>query len=147
MRVVINSYEQLAPVLHLHMDGLLIDYIMQINNQSIQDMQMFGDPLRIPIVIVERVMNAPRRTISENSYLRNVILPNSHNFQAGLNSISGTANKESNPQSNAHVLKIVVFVHGFQASSHAEFCIYSIMLFVYVSILLNLSIYLTEIDC
>ncbi|WJX16498.1 hypothetical protein P8452_06514 [Trifolium repens] len=87
---------------------------MRINNQSIQDMQMFGDPLRIPIVIVERVMNAPRRTISENSYLRNVILPNSHNFQAGLNSISDTANKESNPQSNARVLKIVVFVHGFQ---------------------------------
>jgi hypothetical protein len=108
------------------MAGLLIDYILQINNQSIQDMQMFGDPLRIPIVIVERVMNAPRRTISENSYLRNVILPNSHNFQAGLNSISGTANKESNPQSNAHVLKIVVFVHGFQASSaHTEFSIYS----------------------
>ncbi|CAJ2674727.1 unnamed protein product [Trifolium pratense] len=87
---------------------------MRINNQSIQDMQMFGDPLRIPIVIVERVMNAPRRTISENSYLRNVILPNSHNFQDGLNSVSDTANKESNPQSNARVLKIVVFVHGFQ---------------------------------
>ncbi|PNY06787.1 hypothetical protein L195_g003265, partial [Trifolium pratense] len=84
---------------------------MRINNQSIQDMQMFGDPLRIPIVIVERVMNAPRRTISENSYLRNVILPNSHNFQDGLNSVSDTANKESNPQSNARVLKIVVFGH------------------------------------
>lgn len=88
---------------------------MQINNQSIQDMQMFGDPLRIPIVIVERVTNAPRRTISENSYLRNVILADSHNFEATHN--SDTANQESAPQSNARVLKIVVFVHGFQASS------------------------------
>lgn len=85
---------------------------MRINNQSIQDMQMFGDPLRIPIVIVERVTNAPRRTISENSYLRNVILEDSHNFEATLN--SDTANQESAPQSNARVLKIVVFVHGFQ---------------------------------
>ncbi|XP_024631106.1 protein FAM135A isoform X3 [Medicago truncatula] len=85
---------------------------MRINNQSIQDMQMFGDPLRIPIVIVERVTNAPRRTISENSYLRNVILADSHNFEATHN--SDTANQESAPQSNARVLKIVVFVHGFQ---------------------------------
>ncbi|MCH95876.1 protein FAM135A, partial [Trifolium medium] len=82
---------------------------MTINNQSIQDMQMFGDPLRIPIVIVERVLNAPRRTISENSYMRNVKLANSHSFQAGINSVSDTANKNSTPQSNAHVLKIVVF--------------------------------------
>ncbi|XP_004498451.1 uncharacterized protein [Cicer arietinum] len=85
---------------------------MRINNQSIQDMQMFGDPSRIPIVIVERVMNAPRRTISDNSYLRHVILANSLNFQAEFN--LDTTNQESSPQSNARVLKIVVFVHGFQ---------------------------------
>ncbi|RDY12987.1 hypothetical protein CR513_02150, partial [Mucuna pruriens] len=85
---------------------------MRINNRSIQDMHIFGDPSHIPIVIVERVMNAPRRTISENSYLRHVGLVNSHSFHTGLN--LDTANKNSAPQSR--VLKIVVFVHGFQAS-------------------------------
>ncbi|KAL2963090.1 hypothetical protein AAZX31_17G181500 [Glycine max] len=85
---------------------------MRINNRSIQDMHIFGDPSSIPIVIVERVMNAPRRTISDNSYLRQVELVNSHSFQTGLN--LDTANKISAPQTSTRVLKIVVFVHGFQ---------------------------------
>ncbi|KAK7384951.1 hypothetical protein VNO78_30654 [Psophocarpus tetragonolobus] len=85
---------------------------MRINNRSIQDMYIFGDPSRIPIVIVERVMNAPRRTISDNSYLRQTALLNSHSFQAGLN--FDTANKISAPLSSTRILKIVVFVHGFQ---------------------------------
>ncbi|CAJ1972334.1 unnamed protein product [Sphenostylis stenocarpa] len=85
---------------------------MRINNRSIQDMHIFGDPSHIPIVIVERVMNAPRRTISNNSYLTNVGLVNSHSFQTGLNLDS--ADKISASQSSSRVLKIVVFVHGFQ---------------------------------
>lgn len=76
-------------------------------------MHIFGDPSRIPIVIVERVMNAPRRTMSENSYLRHVEYVNTHSFRTGLN--SDTADKKSAPPTNARVLKIVVFVHGFQA--------------------------------
>jgi len=84
---------------------------LQINNRSIQDMHIFGDPLHIPIVIVERVMNAPRRTISDNSYLRNLELTS---IQTGLNLDS--ANDISAPQSSPRVLKIVVFVHGFQVS-------------------------------
>ncbi|XP_047173018.1 protein FAM135B-like isoform X2 [Vigna umbellata] len=82
---------------------------MRINNRSIQDMHIFGDPLHIPIVIVERVMNAPRRTISDNSYLRNLELTS---VQTGLNLDS--ANEISGTQSSPRVLKIVVFVHGFQ---------------------------------
>ena len=87
---------------------------LQINSRSIQDMYIFGDPLHIPIVIVERVMNAPRRTNSDNSYLRNLGLINSPSSQTGLNLDS--ANKISASQSSARVLKIVIFVHGFQAS-------------------------------
>ncbi|XP_014504647.1 protein FAM135B isoform X2 [Vigna radiata var. radiata] len=79
---------------------------MRINNRSIQDMHIFGDPLHIPIVIVERVMNAPRRTISDNSYLRNLEFTS---IQTGLNLDS--ANEIS---ASPRVLKIVVFVHGFQ---------------------------------
>ncbi|KAE8684551.1 Serine esterase family protein, putative isoform 2 [Hibiscus syriacus] len=45
---------------------------MKINSLSIQDMQIFGDPSAIPIVIVERVMNAPRRSLSYNWYMNNL---------------------------------------------------------------------------
>ncbi|KAI3788708.1 hypothetical protein L2E82_01481 [Cichorium intybus] len=43
-----------------------------INSRSIQDLHIFGDPSRIPIIIVERVVNAPLRTPSGNSYFRNM---------------------------------------------------------------------------
>ncbi|KAE8715610.1 Serine esterase family protein, putative isoform 2 [Hibiscus syriacus] len=45
---------------------------MKINSHSIQDMQIFGDPSAIPILIVERVMNAPHRSLSYNSYMNNL---------------------------------------------------------------------------
>ncbi|XP_061352978.1 uncharacterized protein LOC133297794 isoform X1 [Gastrolobium bilobum] len=81
---------------------------MQINNRSIQDMHIFGDPLRIPIVIVEHVINAPRRSTSETSLARHIGFVDSHDLSPD------TIGKKSAPQSNARVLKIVVFVHGFQ---------------------------------
>ncbi|CAL0305626.1 unnamed protein product [Lupinus luteus] len=77
---------------------------MQINNRSIQDMYIFGEPLRVPIVIVERVMNTPRRNSNQNSYLRHMQTEPSPD----------TIGKKSAPKSNARLLKIVVFVHGFQ---------------------------------
>lgn len=90
---------------------------MQINNRSIQDMHIFGNPPNIPIVIVERVINAPRRSTSENSYLRHLDVIDSLGSLTG--SSSAAVNKQSGPsrQQGGRVLKIVVFVHGFQASS------------------------------
>ncbi|KAL1194369.1 hypothetical protein V5N11_017837 [Cardamine amara subsp. amara] len=85
---------------------------MRINNRSIQDMHILGDPMRVPIVIVERVLNAPRRTLSDNSYLRNVDML-SKSVLNGQN--DGTENtKDANSQQSSRELKIVVFVHGFQ---------------------------------
>ncbi|XP_022768565.1 protein FAM135A-like isoform X2 [Durio zibethinus] len=85
---------------------------MRINNRSIQDMQIFGDPSGIPIVIIERVMNAPRRTFSDNSYLRNLDIMNLATSctvpEAGKKILSTIA------EQNGRDLKIVVFVHGFQ---------------------------------
>ncbi|ESW09271.1 hypothetical protein PHAVU_009G113900 [Phaseolus vulgaris] len=78
---------------------------MRINNRSIQDMQIFGDPLRTPIVVVEHVLNVPRRFPSENSLLSHIGSIDSDGFPFSLNTA---------PPSNARVLKIVVFVHGFQ---------------------------------
>ncbi|KAM7266551.1 hypothetical protein ACFE04_004448 [Oxalis oulophora] len=82
---------------------------MKINSRSIQDMYIFGDPSRIPIMIVERVMNAPRRTLSENSYLRNIDCMNLRSSD-----IVGKRLGVSIPHQKSRDLKIVVFVHGFQ---------------------------------
>ncbi|PIN22649.1 hypothetical protein CDL12_04633 [Handroanthus impetiginosus] len=87
---------------------------MRINNRSIQDLQIFGDPSRIPIVIVERVVNAPVRSTSGNSYFSQVEKKDTNSSIDGLgadpsNKLSGASTRQ-----NGRVLKIVVFVHGFQ---------------------------------
>ncbi|CAN6720378.1 unnamed protein product [Malus baccata var. baccata] len=87
---------------------------MKINNRSIQDMHLFGDPSRIPIVIVERVLNAPRRTTSENSYLRNLDVINSPGLLSGSGSDSINKKSDYISPKKGCVLKLVVFVHGFQ---------------------------------
>lgn len=92
--------------------GLVIDVnSMQINNRSIQDMYIFGDPLRVPIVIVER-MTSTQRSNSVNSYfipLEEKAKSTSENQSRATNMLSA-----SSPQQNEHVLRVVVFVHGFQ---------------------------------
>ncbi|KAG5147894.1 hypothetical protein JHK82_014775 [Glycine max] len=85
---------------------------MRINNRSVQDMQIFGDLLHTPIVIVEHVMNVPRHCPSANSLLKHIGSIDSDGLPIGLS--SDTIGKKFAPQSNARVLKIVVFVHGFQ---------------------------------
>ena len=88
--------------------------MVQINNRSIQDMHILGDPMRVPIIIIERVLNAPRRTLSDNSYLRHVDMLDS----GLLNAVNddGEKTQATSSQKSARELKIVVFVHGFQAS-------------------------------
>ncbi|XVE70277.1 hypothetical protein DITRI_Ditri10aG0059400 [Diplodiscus trichospermus] len=87
---------------------------MRINNRSIQDMQIFGDPSGVPIVIMERVINAPRRTYSENSYMRNLDIMGSATSCTVLSSESGNKPSSTSAAQNGRDLKIVVFVHGFQ---------------------------------
>ncbi|XP_010548759.1 PREDICTED: protein FAM135B-like isoform X2 [Tarenaya hassleriana] len=84
---------------------------MRINNRSIQDMHIFGDPMRVPIVIIERVWNAPRRTFSDNSYLRHVDM-----IDSSLHYDDEIRRKKSgsNPTQIGRELKVVIFVHGFQ---------------------------------
>ncbi|XAR60340.1 hypothetical protein NMG60_11033667 [Bertholletia excelsa] len=85
---------------------------MKINSRSIQDMHIFGDPSHIPIVIVERVITAPLRSTSGNSYFTDL----NHIDASSLFSSFDTKTRLSaaRAQENGRVLKIVVFVHGFQ---------------------------------
>lgn len=78
-------------------------------------MHIFGDPSRIPIIIVERAVNSPLRSTSGNSFFSSLDQKYKENpfSLARFNStdlLSGASRKQ-----NSHVLKIVVFVHGFQA--------------------------------
>lgn len=84
----------------------------QINSQSIQDMHLFGDPSRIPVIIVERVMNGPLRTTSGNSYFSSVNKKDTSGMVTELKSVNKLSG--ASPQQSGRVLKIVVFVHGFQ---------------------------------
>ncbi|XP_054800383.1 uncharacterized protein LOC129304670 isoform X2 [Prosopis cineraria] len=84
---------------------------MRINNRSLQDMHIFGDPLCSPIVIVERVTNIMRST-SVNSYFN----PFAEKAKYPMENVSRAAIKfsASSAQKKEHVLRVVVFVHGFQ---------------------------------
>lgn len=86
----------------------------QINNRSLQDLYIFGDPSRIPIVIVERVISPTFRTINQNSSLSHLGQTDKTGSLIG----HSTANTKMASGVGSHqperVLKIVVFVHGFQ---------------------------------
>ncbi|KAI3746992.1 hypothetical protein L6452_09434 [Arctium lappa] len=81
---------------------------MKMCSRSVQDLQIFGDPSRIPIIIVERFVNVPFRSTSGNSYFRNMDMKEGHGVLSNCgSSLSGNQQKD-------RVLKIAVFVHGFQ---------------------------------
>lgn len=85
--------------------------LMQINNRSLQDMYLFGDPLLVPIIIVERMANVYRSASLDSSYIS---MENDARHVRGNGSRSAKKWCGSSQQ-NGHVLRVVVFVHGFQA--------------------------------
>ncbi|KAA3476580.1 protein FAM135B-like protein isoform X1 [Gossypium australe] len=89
---------------------------MRMNNRSIQDMQIFGDPSGIPIVIIEHVMNAPQRTSSDNLYMRNLDIIDSITTSTVPSSEAVKKLPSASAAQSGRDLKIVIFVHGFQAS-------------------------------
>ncbi|KAL3004732.1 hypothetical protein AAZX31_08G181200 [Glycine max] len=84
---------------------------MRINNRSLQDMYIFGDPLRVPIIIVERLENM-YRSASVKSYFLPLEDKARHILENGSRAIIQLP--RNSPQQNEHVLRVVVFVHGFQ---------------------------------
>ncbi|KAL5054602.1 hypothetical protein RYX36_035284 [Vicia faba] len=85
---------------------------MRINNRSLQDMYLFGDPLLVPIIIVERMANVYRSASLDSSYI---------SMENDARHILGTGSRSAkrwcgSSQQNSHVLRVVVFVHGFQGN-------------------------------
>lgn len=105
--------------------------VLQINNRSIQDLHIFEDPSHIPIVIVERVVSAPVRSGSGDSYFSAVDHKDTNSFVARVDSAL-SSNQSGSPRQNGRVLRIVVFVHGFQACY--------IMIYIYSTKLLWFSV-------
>ncbi|GAV67360.1 DUF676 domain-containing protein/DUF3657 domain-containing protein [Cephalotus follicularis] len=87
---------------------------MKINNGSLQDLYIFGDPSHIPIVVVEHVMNGPQRTMSGDSYFSHFGLKDTCSFLPGSTCETAKKLPEASLQQNGCVLKVAVFVHGFQ---------------------------------
>ncbi|XP_021910011.1 protein FAM135B-like isoform X3 [Carica papaya] len=87
---------------------------MRINNRSLQDMHIFGDPSCIPIVIVERAMNPPLPATGGNAYFSNLGRKDTNSILS--KPISEAINKSTggSSQQKDRILKVVVFVHGFQ---------------------------------
>ncbi|MED6118805.1 hypothetical protein PIB30_006301 [Stylosanthes scabra] len=85
---------------------------MRINNRSLQDMYIFGDPLHVPIIIVERLTNIYRNTCvsSDSIPLKEEARHKRENGYRATNKC-GSIRRQ-----NEHVLRVVVFVHGFQGN-------------------------------
>ncbi|EEF43562.1 conserved hypothetical protein [Ricinus communis] len=87
---------------------------MRINNRSIQDMHMYEDPLSVPIIIVEHVSDAPLHNHNGNSCISYLYQKNLLKIPTGTKSGAVQKLTGSRSQPCGRVMKIVVFVHGFQ---------------------------------
>ncbi|XP_078434063.1 uncharacterized protein LOC144705326 isoform X2 [Wolffia australiana] len=86
---------------------------MKMNSRSIQDMYIFGDPSRVPVVHVERhVMDLRLHASSRASFsgaLEKNILPHTE-----IREKTHQKQPDGDAQTSSRTLKVVVFVHGFQ---------------------------------
>ncbi|KAL1163848.1 hypothetical protein V6Z11_A06G030800 [Gossypium hirsutum] len=84
---------------------------MRMNNRSIQDMQIYGDPSGIPIVIIEHVMNATQCTSSDNLYMRNLDIIDSISASTVPSSEAVKKLSSASAAQSGRDLKIVIFGH------------------------------------
>lgn len=84
----------------------------------IQDMHIFGDPSRIPVVIVEQIITVPLNSTSGNSNFDQMDQKETNSsFTEFCSNPTKHLSRRVSTRQNGRVLKIVVFVHGFQACS------------------------------
>lgn len=82
-----------------------------MNSQALQDMQIFGMPSQLPILIVES------HTVPIERIASNVALQSKH-IGSGTSFLLEKPGNLLTLSSKSHgkVLRVVVFVHGFQVS-------------------------------
>ncbi|XP_050232196.1 uncharacterized protein LOC126680935 [Mercurialis annua] len=89
---------------------------MRINSRSLQDMHMYGDPLCVPIIIVEHVSDAPLHNHNGNPCISHLNEKHMHDIPAATKFGAVKQSTGRSLQLHGLVLKIVVFVHGFQGN-------------------------------
>lgn len=77
-------------------------------------MYIFENPSSIPIVIIDRVVQAPLRMTSGNSYFSHPDQRDNSGLHVGPSIEAAKKSTAASSQQCGRVLKIVVFVHGFQ---------------------------------
>jgi len=86
---------------------------MKINTQAVQDMQIYADPSRVPVVLIEQhVMVVPQHTSSKDlasntsEQKDTIVLPKLQG--------ESLVPKSSAGKKSGRILRAVIFVHGFQ---------------------------------
>jgi hypothetical protein len=86
---------------------------MKINTQSVQDMHIYADPSRVPVVLIEQhVMVVPQHGSSKDLALDaseqtdTIVLPKLQG--------DSLAPKSSSGKKSGRILRAIIFVHGFQ---------------------------------
>uniref|UniRef100_A0A453K892 DUF676 domain-containing protein n=1 Tax=Aegilops tauschii subsp. strangulata TaxID=200361 RepID=A0A453K892_AEGTS len=86
---------------------------MKINTRSVQDMHIYADPSRVPVVLIEQhVMVVPQHgsnkdlASSSSEQKDTIVLPKLQGESLVLKNING--------KKGGRVLRAVIFVHGFQ---------------------------------
>ncbi|GJM87925.1 hypothetical protein PR202_ga03931 [Eleusine coracana subsp. coracana] len=86
---------------------------MKINTQSVQDMHIYADPSRVPVVLIEQhVMVVPQHGSSKemasdaSEQKDTIVLPKLQGEPLALKSSAG--------KKGGRILRAVIFVHGFQ---------------------------------
>lgn len=81
---------------------------MKMNSRALQDMQIFGDPSQMPILYLESQIVPCEKVVSD------VTLSNNHNgLESSVMEKSDTLLAMTS-KSRGKVLRVIVFVHGFQ---------------------------------
>ncbi|GJN13711.1 hypothetical protein PR202_gb00447 [Eleusine coracana subsp. coracana] len=91
----------------------LFELFLTINTQSVQDMHMYADPSRVPVVLIEQhVMVVPQHGSSKDmasdasEQKDTIVLPKLQGEPLALKSSAG--------KKGGRILRAVIFVHGFQ---------------------------------
>ncbi|XP_068660095.1 uncharacterized protein [Aristolochia californica] len=88
---------------------------MKINNRTIQDLHIFNDPLQIPVVIVEQqILNVPLEVAGTYPEPETLQLKDMSPGPVRAGFKTATKLLGHGAQRNGRVLKVVIFVHGFQ---------------------------------
>ncbi|XP_024319369.1 uncharacterized protein LOC100837726 isoform X4 [Brachypodium distachyon] len=94
---------------------------MKINARSVQDMHIYANPSHVPVVLIEQhVMVVPQHGYSRD-FLANAPDPKNNIVPPKLQGETLVGNR-SGCENSGHILRAVIFVHGFQGH-HLDLCL------------------------